>query len=70
MNLVKYDPWHYAKRRGRDYLIADDISDAIDASAASDLDLIRLITLKAISANLCEYPIDCAWAAVNHKKDV
>ncbi len=69
MNLVKWDPWHYAKKHNRNFLVVDDIADAIDASTSSDLDLIRLITLKAIAENLCEEPIDCAWTAVNHKKD-
>ena len=70
MNFVRWDPWHYAKKHNRDYLIVDDIADAIDAGGDGDLDLIRLLTLKAISDNRCEDPMACAWTAVNHKKYV
>lgn len=70
MNLVKWDPWHYAAKKNRDYLTPEDIGDAIDAGSAGDIDLIRLLTLKAIADNSCEDPITCAWMAVNHKKNV
>lgn len=67
-NSPKNDPWIFAVEAGRDYLIMEDISAAIDSGSHGDRDFIQKIVLKAISERRCEDVDGCAWIAINHKK--
>lgn len=59
--IDEHDPWFFALKAERSYLISEDIRSCLDAGASRSY--VQQVVLQAIARRQCEDPSLCAFVA-------